>query len=204
VEASGDVPAQRATDDGALADALGRAAAAEALWVVNTIHDAHERSLRRVSSNPPSRPAPFELKPEAAVSVKLRESWLLPVEGYRNRRKSTLETVGLGFSFVPISIAALAGAAGRGGSRFGAAQHLAADRRALGIAALSAIATSTTTSDLSSGTTPSFALTNGFQDAFIAGAIVAFVGVLVSIFVVSRRDLTEELPEVEPAFEQAA
>ena len=75
---------------------------------------------------------------------------------------------------------------------------------ALGIAALSAIATSTTTSDLSSGTTPAFALTNGFQDAFIAGAIIAFVRVLVSVFVVSRRDLTEEVPEVEPAFEQAA
>jgi len=28
--------------------------------------------------------------------------------------------------------------------------------------------------------------------------------VLVSIFVVSRRDLTVEVPEVEPAFEQAA
>jgi MFS family permease len=113
--------------------------------------------------------------------------------------------VGLGFSFVPISIAALAGVqpaeAGLASGLFNTTQQIGG---ALGIAALSAIATSTTTSDLSSGTTPAFALTNGFQDAFIAGAIIAFVGVLVSIFVVSRRDLTAEVPEVEPAFEQAA
>ncbi|HEY3051295.1 MAG TPA: MFS transporter, partial [Gaiellaceae bacterium] len=113
--------------------------------------------------------------------------------------------VGLGFSFVPISIAALAGVqpaeAGLASGLFNTTQQIGG---ALGIAALSAIATSTTTSDLSSGTTPAFALTNGFQDAFIAGAIVAFVGILVSIFVVSRRDLVQEVPEVEPAFEQAA
>ena len=113
--------------------------------------------------------------------------------------------VGMGFSFVPISIAALAGItsteAGLASGLINTSQQIGG---ALGIAALSAIATSTTTSDLSSGTSPAFALTNGFQDAFIAGAIIAFVGVLVSVFVVSRRDLTEEVPEAEPAFEQAA
>ena len=116
-----------------------------------------------------------------------------------------LVAVGLGFSFVPISIAALAGVqpaeAGLASGLLNTSQQIGG---ALGIAALSAIATSTTTSDLSSGTTPAFALTNGFQDAFIAGAIIAFVGVLVSVFVVSRSDLTEEVPEAEPAFEQAA
>ena len=41
-----------------------------------------------------------------------------------------LIAVGLGFSFVPISIAALAGVQDeRGGARFGALQHVAADRR---------------------------------------------------------------------------
>jgi EmrB/QacA subfamily drug resistance transporter len=113
--------------------------------------------------------------------------------------------VGLGFSFVPISIAALAGVqpaeAGLASGLFNTTQQIGG---ALGIAALSAIATSTTESDLSTGTAPAFALTNGFQDAFIAGAIVGFVGILVSIFVVSRRDLEQEVPEVEPAFEQAA
>jgi EmrB/QacA subfamily drug resistance transporter len=115
-----------------------------------------------------------------------------------------LVAVGLGFSFVPISIAALAGVqpaeAGLASGLLNTSQQIGG---ALGIAALSAIATSTTESDLSTGSAQAIALTNGFQDAFIAGAIVAFVGILVSIFVVSRRDLVEE--EVpEPAFEAAA
>jgi MFS family permease len=114
--------------------------------------------------------------------------------------------VGLGFSFVPISIAALAGVrpaeAGLASGLLNTSQQIGG---ALGIAALSAIATSTTTGDLESGTAPAFALTNGFQDAFIAGAIVGLVGILVSVFVVSRRDLAqEEAPEAAPAFEQAA
>jgi EmrB/QacA subfamily drug resistance transporter len=115
-----------------------------------------------------------------------------------------LVAVGLGFSFVPISIAALAGVqpaeAGLASGLLNTSQQIGG---ALGIAALSAIATSTTESDLSTGSAQAIALTNGFQDAFIAGAIIAFVGILVSIFVVSRRDLVEE--EVpEPAFEAAA
>jgi EmrB/QacA subfamily drug resistance transporter len=114
--------------------------------------------------------------------------------------------VGLGFAFVPISIAALAGVeaaeAGLASGLINTSQQIGG---ALGIAVLSSIATSTTSSDLSDGTTQVAALTNGFQDAFIAGAIVAFVGILVSVFVVSRRDL-EEAPEVEavPALEGAA
>jgi MFS family permease len=113
--------------------------------------------------------------------------------------------VGLGFSFVPISIAALAGVqaseAGLASGLLNTSQQIGG---ALGIAALSAIATSTTTSDLKTGTAPAIALTNGFQSAFIAGALVGVVGILVSIFVVSRRDLVQEVPEAAPAFEQAA
>jgi EmrB/QacA subfamily drug resistance transporter len=112
--------------------------------------------------------------------------------------------VGLGFSFVPISIAALAGVqpaeAGLASGLFNTTQQIGG---ALGIAVLSSIATSTTSDQIATGTAPAFALTNGFQDAFVAGGLVAFVGILVSIFVVRGRDL-QEVPEVEPVFEQAA
>jgi EmrB/QacA subfamily drug resistance transporter len=115
--------------------------------------------------------------------------------------------VGLGFSFVPISIAALAGVqddeAGLASGLINTSQQIGG---ALGIAALSAIATSTTSDAVSTGTAVSLALTDGFQAAFIAGAAVAFVGVLVALFVVDRRDLVQESSEEElqPAFDQAA
>jgi EmrB/QacA subfamily drug resistance transporter len=119
-----------------------------------------------------------------------------------------LIAVGLGFSFVPISIAALAGVqpseAGLASGLINTSQQIGG---ALGIAALSAIATSTTTDEVASGTALSVALTDGFQRAFVAGAAVALVGVLVALFVVSRRDLVPveaEATDAKPAFEQAA
>jgi MFS family permease len=119
-----------------------------------------------------------------------------------------LIAVGLGFSFVPISIAALAGVqpseAGLASGLINTSQQIGG---ALGIAALSAIATSTTSDEVAAGTALSFALTDGFQGAFVAGAAVALVGVLVALFVVSRRDLhpvEAETVESPPAFEQAA
>jgi EmrB/QacA subfamily drug resistance transporter len=117
-----------------------------------------------------------------------------------------LISVGLGFSFVPISIAALAGVqhseAGLASGLINTSQQIGG---ALGIAALSAIATSTTSDEVANGTALNFALTDGFQGAFIAGAGVALVGILVALFVVSRRDLEhQESIEAQPAFEQAA
>src|ERR687886_1153023 len=98
--------------------------------------------------------------------------------------------VGMGFSFVPISIAALAGV---GKSEAGLASGLINTSQqvggALGIAALSAVATPTTTSDLASGGSRAFALTDGFQAAFIGGTGVALLGVLVALFVVRGRDI---------------
>jgi EmrB/QacA subfamily drug resistance transporter len=108
-----------------------------------------------------------------------------------------LIAVGMGFSFVPISIAALAGVqpseAGLASGLFNTSQQIGG---ALGIAALSALATSTTENAVSDGTGLPSALTDGFQAAFIAGAAVAFVGVLVALFVVRGRDLKQE-PEPE-------
>src|SRR6266508_2539564 len=116
-----------------------------------------------------------------------------------------LISVGIGFSFVPISIAALAGVkdseAGLASGLFNTSQQIGG---ALGIAALSSIATSTTSDEVSSGTVLSLALTDGFREAFIGGAAVALAGILVALFVVSRRDLEQVPEELEPAFEQAA
>ncbi len=111
-----------------------------------------------------------------------------------------LIAVGLGFSFVPISIAALAGVhasqAGLASGLFNTSQQIGG---ALGIAALSAIATSTTESGVASGTAVPQALTEGFETAFIWGGIIASLGILVALVLVRRSDLeappVEEVPE---------
>jgi EmrB/QacA subfamily drug resistance transporter len=115
---------------------------------------------------------------------------------------------GLGFSFVPISIAALAGVqpaeAGLASGLFNTSQQVGG---ALGIAALSAIATTTSEDAVASGTPVPNALTEGFEKAFIWGAVVAAAGIVVALVLVRRRDLeapVEEVPEAEPVLEVAA
>jgi EmrB/QacA subfamily drug resistance transporter len=107
--------------------------------------------------------------------------------------------VGMGFSFVPISIAALAGVrpseAGLASGLINTSQQIGG---ALGIAALSAVATSTTSNRVADGAQQAVALTDGFQAAFIGGAAVAVVGVLVALFVVRGRDIATE-PATVPA-----
>jgi EmrB/QacA subfamily drug resistance transporter len=113
---------------------------------------------------------------------------------------------GMGFSFVPISIAALAGVqpaeAGLASGLINTSQQIGG---ALGIAALSALATSTTEDAVSSGTPLPNALTDGFEAAFIGGAFVALAGIVVALVLVRRRDLeapAEHIPE--PVLEAAA
>jgi EmrB/QacA subfamily drug resistance transporter len=117
-----------------------------------------------------------------------------------------LIAAGLGFSFVPISIAALAGVqpseAGLASGLFNTSQQIGG---ALGIAALSAVATSKTESGVASGTPLPKALTDGFESAFIWGGVVAIVGILVALVLVRRSDLETPAEEVpEPAYEAAA
>jgi MFS family permease len=106
---------------------------------------------------------------------------------------------GLGFSFVPISIAALAGVkpseAGLASGLFNTSQQIGG---ALGIAALSAIATSTTSDAVSSGTAVPNALTNGFEAAFIWGAAVAAVGIVVSLVLIRSDELETPVEEEAP------
>jgi EmrB/QacA subfamily drug resistance transporter len=110
------------------------------------------------------------------------------------------------FAYVPITIAALAGTkpqeAGLASGLINTSQQIGG---AVGIALLSTVAVSTTDDELAGGAALPAALTEGFVDAFWAGALFAFAGVLVSVFFVRGRDLRpQELPLGEPALEEAA
>jgi MFS family permease len=118
-----------------------------------------------------------------------------------------LMSVGLGFSFVPISIAALAGVnaddAGLASGLFNTSQQIGG---ALGIAVLSAVTTSVTSNHIADGAAPAAAAVDGFQAAFIGAAALAAVGILVTLTVIRRSDLVEpadELVEAAPLLEAA-
>jgi len=108
--------------------------------------------------------------------------------------------IGIPFAFVPITIAALAGTtpedAGLASGLINTSQQIGG---AVGIAVLSTIAVSTTNNATASGHAVPVALTDGFVNAFWAGAAIAFAGVLVSVFLVRTKDLrAKEEPVAEP------
>jgi MFS family permease len=110
--------------------------------------------------------------------------------------------IGVGFSFVPISIAALAGIepreAGLASGLINTSQQIGG---ALGIAALSTIAASRTTHALAGGSTHAEALVAGFHAAFLAAVAVAIVGLVAALLLIRRDELeapAERGGSVEP------
>jgi MFS family permease len=109
--------------------------------------------------------------------------------------------MGIGFGFVPVSIAALSGItsreAGLASGLINTSQQIGGG---IGLAILTTVATTRTNNLLASGEAPPTALTDGFRLAFWFGVAFAAIGVAATLLVLKREDLR---PQVEPRLEEA-
>ena len=106
---------------------------------------------------------------------------------------SMLAAVGLGLAFVPVTIAAVTGTkpseAGLASGLINTSQQVGG---AVGLAVLATISTGRTDDVLASGEhSRAVALTEGFQDAFLAGAGIALLGAVLAAVLISSRDSRE-------------
>jgi MFS family permease len=113
-----------------------------------------------------------------------------------------LAGIGLGFAFVPDTIAALAGVrdrdAGIASGLINTSQQIGG---ALGVAALVTVATNRTTDALKGGAIAPVAATDGFQTAFLWAAVMAAVGIVATLALVRSPDAPETVNVPEVAFE---
>jgi MFS family permease len=102
---------------------------------------------------------------------------------------SLLAAVGLGFSFVTTTIAAVSGVEeGESGLASGLINTSQQVGGALGLAILSTIATSHTEGLVESGHGLKPALTDGFQIAFLGGAAFAALGIVLTLVLIKSSD----------------
>jgi MFS family permease len=113
-----------------------------------------------------------------------------------------LAAVGLGFSLVPATIAAVQGVpAAESGLASGMLNTSRLVGGALGLAVLSTLATSRTNSKLTEGVATLQAHTDGYQLAFAVGAILCLLGAIAAVTLMGRPD---EAPAAALAEEGAA
>jgi predicted MFS family arabinose efflux permease len=102
---------------------------------------------------------------------------------------SLLAAFGLGLSFVPVTIAAVAGTkpheAGLASGLINTSQQVGG---ALGLAILATVANSRTQSLLHAGVHASVALTKGYERAFLVGSGFALAGAVLAALLISSRD----------------
>ncbi len=108
---------------------------------------------------------------------------------------SLLAAVGLGFSFVPVTIAAVTGTepseAGLASGLINTSQQIGG---ALGLAVLSTIATARTNDVFAAGEQDRLvALTEGFQSAFLVGAGFALLAAILAAVLLSSKDSREQV-----------
>jgi EmrB/QacA subfamily drug resistance transporter len=95
---------------------------------------------------------------------------------------------GLGLSFVPITIAATNGvASGDSGLASGLLNTTQQVGGSLGLAILSSVSTSRSTSALQGGSALPVALTDGFKGAFVVAAVLCAIGVVLAVALLPRR-----------------
>ena len=105
-----------------------------------------------------------------------------------------ISAFGLGFAFVPMTIAAVAGVepheAGLASGLINTSQQVGG---ALGLAILAAVANSRTDSVVEAGNSLPVALTEGFQTALMVGAGFAILGALLAYLLVDGREVEENV-----------